>query len=56
MEGLLAGGAKEGYYAHVSAVELGEPGVVGDGGHDDGQVPAEETHGLEPIQSQTHQH
>lgn len=46
-----------GYYAHVSAVELGEPGVVGDGRHDDGQVPAEETHtGLVPIHAQTHQH
>lgn len=32
------------YYAHVFAVQLGEPGVVGNGCHDDCQVPGTHTH------------
>lgn len=34
------------YYSQVFAVELGEPGVVGYGRHDHGQVPEREQHEL----------
>lgn len=35
---------KDSYYAHVFAVQLGEPGVVRNGCHDHCQVPGMERH------------
>lgn len=34
---------KDIYYAHVFAVQLGEPGVVGNGCHNHCQVPGKKT-------------
>ena len=47
---------KDSYYAHVFAVQLGEPGVVRNGCHDHRQVPEMETHTYTHRRTQKHTH